>query len=208
LDIKEDAQLSHDEMVAMVFLLRQSRISSVGRFSSSRSVLVPGADKLLRNPITGIAGCCAAPPRSVNNSRRVIRSPRRRGRAASAFRLWRFQALIDQPGNELDRAQFAHERGIEWAPRKIGPARRTPQNCPRMIPFRSRSDSLTFTPRLSAIGSESDFSRFPNVISFKRPTISRFVVGVAWRPSGLICTSSTSSVVVVLNSGKIDGLPR
>src|SRR5437763_2556765 len=31
-----------------------------------------------------------------------------------------------------------------WAPRKIGPTRRTPQNCPRMIPFRSRSDSLTF----------------------------------------------------------------
>jgi hypothetical protein len=76
LDIKEDAQLSHDEMVAMVFLLRQSRISSVGRFSSSRSVLVPGADKLLRNPITGIAGCCAsaasghaaAPPSSCMSS--------------------------------------------------------------------------------------------------------------------------------------------
>src|SRR5262245_4740666 len=50
------------------------------------------------------------------------------------------------------------------APRKIGPARRTPQNCPRMIPFRSRSDSLTFTPRLSAIGSESDFSRFPDKV--------------------------------------------
>jgi hypothetical protein len=48
LDIKEDAQLSHDEMVAMVFLLRQSRISSVGRFSSSRSALLPGADKIPR----------------------------------------------------------------------------------------------------------------------------------------------------------------
>src|SRR5436309_10059969 len=45
---------------------------------------------LLRNPITGIAGCCAraasghvaaAPPRSVMNSRRFIQSPRRRGRA-------------------------------------------------------------------------------------------------------------------------------
>src|SRR5262249_13735812 len=67
--------------------------------------------------------------------------------------------LVDQPGNELDRAQFAHEREL-------------------------------------------------NVISFKRPTISRFAVGVAWRSSGLICTSSTSFVVVVLNSGKIDGLPR
>jgi hypothetical protein len=50
-----------------------------------------------------------------------------------------------------------------WAPRKIGPTRRTPQNCLRKIPVRSRSDSLTFTPTLSAIGSESDFSRFPYV---------------------------------------------
>ena len=50
-------------------------------------------DRLLRKPITGIAGCCAraasghaaaAPPSSVMNSRRFIRSPRRRGRAASA----------------------------------------------------------------------------------------------------------------------------
>src|SRR5262245_23623652 len=55
------------------------------------------ADALLRNPITGIAGCCAraasghvaaAPPSRPMNSRRfifaVIRSPRRRWRAASA----------------------------------------------------------------------------------------------------------------------------
>ena len=47
------------------------------------------------------------------------------------------------------------------APRKIGPTRRTPQNCLQMIPLRSRSDSLTFTPRLSAIGSETNFSRSP-----------------------------------------------
>jgi hypothetical protein len=38
-----------------------------------------------------------------------------------------------------------------------------------MIPFRSRSDSLTFTPRLSAIDSENNFSRFPYFIfSFYR----------------------------------------
>jgi hypothetical protein len=51
------------------------------------------AGKLLRYPITGIAGCCAraasgnpmaAPLRSVMNSRRLNRSPRRRGRAALA----------------------------------------------------------------------------------------------------------------------------
>ena len=55
----------------------------------------PSGDVASRNPITGIAGCCAraasghaaaAPPSSVMNSRRFIRSPRRRGRAASAAR--------------------------------------------------------------------------------------------------------------------------
>jgi Mg-chelatase subunit ChlD len=50
-----------------------------------------------------------------------------------------------------------------WGPRKIGPTRRTPQDCLQMIPLRSRSDSLTFTPRLLAIGSETNFSRSPNV---------------------------------------------
>ena len=45
------------------------------------------------------------------------------------------------------------------APRKIGSTRRMPQNCPQMIPLRSRSDLLTFTPRLSAIDSETNFSR-------------------------------------------------
>ena len=57
-----------------------------------RSTTVSG-DVGLRNPTTGIAGCCAraasgqdaaAPPRSVMKSRRLIRSPRRRARAASA----------------------------------------------------------------------------------------------------------------------------
>src|SRR5262249_21101505 len=49
----------------------------------------PSDDTPLRNPITGIAGCCAraasghaaAPPSSVMNSRRFIRGPRRRGRS-------------------------------------------------------------------------------------------------------------------------------
>src|SRR5262249_8632966 len=43
-----------------------------------------------------------------------------------------------------------------------------------MIPFRSRSDSLTFTPRLSAIGSESDFSRFPGEFRWAGRAASRF----------------------------------
>ena len=60
-----------------------------------RDSAMPSGDWLLRNPITGIAGCCAraasghaaaAPPSSVMNSRRFIRSPRRRGRAATAAR--------------------------------------------------------------------------------------------------------------------------
>src|SRR5262245_52740190 len=43
-----------------------------------------------------------------------------------------------------------------------------------MSPFRSRSDSLTFTPRLSAIGSESDFSRFPGEFRWAGREASRF----------------------------------
>ena len=58
---------------------------------SGSSVLLP----LVNTPIRRIAGCCAraasghaaaAPPSSVMNSRRFIRSPRRRGRAASPAR--------------------------------------------------------------------------------------------------------------------------
>src|SRR2546425_2814711 len=50
-----------------------------------------------------------------------------------------------------------------WAPRKIAASRRTPQNCLRLIPLCSRSDSWTFTLGLSAIGGESNFSRCPVV---------------------------------------------
>jgi hypothetical protein len=53
------------------------------------------------------------------------------------------------------------EERISRAPRKIAPPRRTPQNCPQMIPLRSRSDSFTFTPGLLAIARESNFSRCP-----------------------------------------------
>ena len=68
------------------------------------------ADSPLRNPITGIAGCCAraasghaaaAPPRSVMNSRRLIRSPRRRARAASAAR-----EAERLGGLEVDRSSY------------------------------------------------------------------------------------------------------
>ena len=55
----------------------------------SKSVHDQQAPRLLRNPTTGIAACCAraasghaaAPPRSVMNSRRLTRSPHRRVRA-------------------------------------------------------------------------------------------------------------------------------
>src|SRR5262249_56479418 len=55
----------------------------------------PSGDAALRNPITGITPCCAraasghvaaAPPSSVMNSRRLIQSPRRRGRAGGMSR--------------------------------------------------------------------------------------------------------------------------
>ena len=51
-----------------------------------------------------------------------------------------------------------------WAPRKIGATHPTPQNCRQMIPLRSRSDSLTFTPGPHAIDIESNFSRCPYVL--------------------------------------------
>ena len=47
------------------------------------------------------------------------------------------------------------------APRKIGATHPTPQNCRLMIPLRSRSDSLTFTPGPHTIGIQSNFSRCP-----------------------------------------------
>jgi hypothetical protein len=53
------------------------------------------------------------------------------------------------------------DRKESRAPRKIAATGRTPQNCLQMIPLRSRSDSLTFTARWPAIGSESNFSRCP-----------------------------------------------
>jgi hypothetical protein len=51
------------------------------------------------------------------------------------------------------------------APRKIAAPPRTPQNRLRMILLRSRFDSWTFTPMMSAIDSESNFSRCPSVVS-------------------------------------------
>src|SRR5258707_6325173 len=51
------------------------------------------------------------------------------------------------------------------APRKISATHPTPQNCRQMIPLRSRSDSLTFTPGPHAIGIESNFSRCPPSLS-------------------------------------------
>jgi hypothetical protein len=62
--------------------------------------------------------------------------------------------------------------GTDWsrenlfgAPRKIVPTGRAPQDCRRMIPLCSRFDSSTFTPGLSAIGNEINFSRCPSIIS-------------------------------------------
>ena len=54
----------------------------------------------------------------------------------------------------------------------------------------------------------SSISEELNVISLIRFMISLDDVGVAWRTSGLICTTSTSSVLVVRKNGKITGLPR
>src|SRR2546428_3721940 len=60
------------------------------------------------------------------------------------------------------------------APRKIAASRRTPQNCLRLIPLCSRSDSWTFTLGLSAIGGESNFSRCPLVALPPAPDLLLF----------------------------------
>ena len=54
----------------------------------------------------------------------------------------------------------------------------------------------------------SPISEELNVISLMRFMISLDDVGVSCRTSGLICTTSTSSVLVVRKNGKITGLPR
>src|SRR5437762_13518227 len=40
----------------------------------------------------------------------------------------------------------APDQLVLWGPRKMVAARQVPQICPRMIPFRSRFDSVLFTP--------------------------------------------------------------
>jgi hypothetical protein len=72
------------------------------------------------------------------------------------------------------------------APRKIGATHPTPQNCPQMIPLRSRSDSLTFTPRPHAIGIENNFSRYP--VSFMRTMISVATI----RPACATCWATNT----------------
>jgi hypothetical protein len=83
--------------------------------------------------------------------------------------LGRYEDL--QASGQLDRlstkADASHGMKFLYrTPRKIAPTRQTPQNCLRMIPLRSRSDSFTFTPGPSAIASDSNFSRCPTVLRF------------------------------------------
>ena len=78
-----------------VLALDDSRLPSGPGGTRPRGAQIASSDVLRRNPITGIAGCCAraasghaaaAPPSSVMNSRRLIRSPRRRRRLELAER--------------------------------------------------------------------------------------------------------------------------
>src|SRR5262245_12911373 len=82
------AILDHD-ILALDVAGFANALPECGQIARARSA----SAELLRNPITGIAGCCAraasghaaaVPPSSVMNVRRLIRSPRRRGRAATA----------------------------------------------------------------------------------------------------------------------------
>ena len=70
------------------FVPRHSRFHSAPGGTLSHTEQKDPGDVPLRNPITGIAFCCArrtraevnAPPRTRTNARRLIRSPHRRGR--------------------------------------------------------------------------------------------------------------------------------
>ena len=72
---------------------------------------------------------------------------------------------------------------LNWALRKIGATPPRPQNCRQTIPFRSRSDSWTFTPEQDAIGIETNFSRCPIEKTSTRP--------VGW--PGTVITGASSS---------------
>ena len=79
---------------------------------TQKSARMASGDALLRNPITGIAGCCAraasghaaaAPPRRLMNSRRRISAPKLRGRHC-----------IGSNGY-FDRAQTGHQNHCRGA---------------------------------------------------------------------------------------------
>jgi hypothetical protein len=60
-----------------------------------------------------------------------------------------------------------------------------------MIPLRSRSDSFTFTPELSAIASGSNFSRCPSdhqatKITNDKGESVRLVEGAGFHPTGFL----------------------
>jgi hypothetical protein len=87
--VRNNQSLAHDNN-----LLHKAEAFRPWRYAATRC-LADAAVVLRRNPITGIAGCCAraaighvaaAPPRSVMNSRRLTRSPRRRDRPAGVAR--------------------------------------------------------------------------------------------------------------------------
>ena len=74
-----------------------------------------------------------------------------------------------------------------------------PQNCRQMIPLRSRSDSLTFTPGPHAIGIESNFSRCPIFESCASIAITSCL-----RRSRSRCRIDAHSVTRHTVSGEID----
>jgi hypothetical protein len=59
--------------------------------------------------------------------------------------------------------QATQSRWHIWGPRIIATNRQAPRIYPRMIPLCSRFDSVLFTPKMSAIASCGNYSRFPYV---------------------------------------------
>jgi len=80
---------------------------------------------------------------------------------AGGLSMSRLSAVLLRVGCSDGPANIFWPENESRAPRKIGATSPTTQNCRQMIPFRSRSDSWTFSLEQPATGIETNFSRCP-----------------------------------------------
>ena len=99
------------------FVPRHSRLRSVPGGTRPQSKPTGRATCRLRKPITGIAFCCArraradsnAPPRTRTSSRRLIRSPHRRGQQDRRLRPPTQSVMVLPPRSPLPAAACRHD---------------------------------------------------------------------------------------------------